>query len=281
MNQSLDRGLLLGDGLFETVLLRNGRPFRLGRHLARLEEGASRVGIPVPDDLEGRIDETLRRARRRVDTPASEDAPRWEALRITLTRGPGDGLIPPEDPAPGLYLRVRTIRRAPPAERPGISAVTAGRVDERALSNALKSTGYLERILAHREARRQGADEAILLNSRDRMVEGSASNLFRVREGVLYTPGCREGALPGVTRAVLLELAASMGIPLGEGPAAPTPEEAYTDCELFLSSSIRGPIALVRLDGTPIGPTEREGRPGPVFSRLAEALERLIESESG
>lgn len=267
MNDNLDRGLLLGDALFETVLLCEGRPFRLDRHLERLREGAARCGIPLPSGLPDRLDRDLRGAGR----DAEERRVPWEAVRITLTRGPGAGLAPPSDPTPHLHITRRRVRRLPPDRRPALQAIRAGRVAEQALSAGLKTTGYMERILALRAAERAGADEALLLNSAGRPVEGTASNLFLVRDGVLHTPSVNEGALPGITRGALLELAEVHGIECRVGDA-PEPERCD---EAFLTSSLRGPISLVGLDGTPIGDGSR-----PVFGRLAGALEELVWNET-
>lgn len=265
--ESLDRGLLLGDALFETILVRGGRPFRVERHLERLHAGCERTGIPFPTDMGGRVEASL----------VGHDSP-YGALRITLTRGPGAGLLPPTSPEPRVYLQVRPIRRPPPEERATLSAFSFGRVDERALSAGLKTTGYLERIMAIRAAHAEGGDEALLLNSRDRLVEGSASNLFAVRDGTLFTATPGEGALPGVTRAAMLELAEFAGIPIRL--SAPSRSEASEADELFLTSSLRGPVSLVRLDGEPIGRGVSRGRPGPVFLELAQALEALIDDET-
>ncbi|TVP57418.1 MAG: hypothetical protein EA351_05810 [Gemmatimonadales bacterium] len=291
-----DRGLLLGDGLFETILVRRGVPFRLDRHLARLRLAAGRTGIPLPaelasaarDRIESGVDlpgEGLHGADRSdADRPGSDRSrvgaprptssartrPEFAALRITITRGPGDGLAPPTRPVGAMYLSYRAIERPPPSERPGLSAMTVGRVDERALTAGLKHTGYLERILALRAAREVGLDEAVLQNSSGALVEGSASNLFAVQSGTLLTPAVAEGALPGITRQAILELAEVAGVPVEI--RAPGPEEPVD--ELFLTSALRGPVPLVRLDEREFGP------PGPIYLRLARDLEAVIGRET-
>ncbi len=301
-----DRGLLLGDGLFETILVRGGVPFRLDRHLARLRLAAGRTGMPLPFDLAGAVQDRIESgvglpgeglhgadradvdpsgvdrsgadpsgsARSRVGAPrltsTARARPEFAALRITATRGPGDGLAPPTSPVGAMYLSYRSIERPPPSQRPGLSAMTVGRVDERSLTAGLKHTGYLERILALKAARDVGLDEAVLQNSRGALVEGSASNLFAVQSGTLLTPAVAEGALPGITRQAILELAELAGIPVEI--RAPGPEEPVD--ELFLTSALRGPIPLVRLDEREFGP------PGPIYLRLARELEALIERET-
>ncbi len=258
-----DRGLLLGDGLFETVRLRRGRPFRLDRHLLRLESSARLLGIPVPGELGQRVSQALLG---------------WEgvdgALRITLTRGAGAGVAPPTDPRPRLIVTVQETESDPEHARRGLSARVLGRLDEKALVTALKVTAYPERIQAIRLARSHGADEALLRNSRDRLVEGAASNLYAVtREGVLLAPGPEEGALAGITRELLLELAAELRLSVEERGVEV--EEVAGLTEIFLSSSIRGVVAVTELDGHPVG----SGSPGPVLLKLQRGLEERVARE--
>jgi branched-chain amino acid aminotransferase len=258
----LDRGLLLGDGLFETLRLYRGRPFRLDAHLARLRDGAGRVGIPVPPDLNPRVDEVVRRW-------AGEDG----ALRILLTRGVGSGLAPPSRPVPTLRVWAEPLAVDAGLLRRGLRAVVRGFVHERALTAGLKTTGYLERIQAVREGHAAGAHEALLRNSAGRVVEGSASNLFWTLGSALLTPSVDEGALPGITRAVVLEVAERLGIPVRSG--SPTPGELEASEEVFLSSSLRELAPIVEIEGRPVGP----GRPGPVFRAVREGFRDVVVRE--
>jgi len=257
-----DRGLLLGDGLFETIRLYDRRPFRLDRHLRRLREGAGVLGIGVPARIAGRIEAALRG---------------WDggdgALRITLTRGSGPGILPGPPTEGRLLLMLRPLGPVSTAHPEGLRAIIRGRLDERALTSGLKVLGYLERIQAARLAEQSGVAEALLQNSTGLLVEGTASNLFGVLNGVLIAPGVREGALPGITREVLLEEAIRLGIPVEERGIAV--EELNDLSELFLSSSLRELAALTEVEGVRIG----SGTPGPIFQKLAGRYAAVVEEE--
>jgi len=281
---SQDRGFLLGDGLFETVRLYRGRPFRLGQHLARLEESAKRIRLAIPQALRERVTDALAVANCVGDG----------SLRITLTRGAGPGLIPPDPPGePTLRVEVRPIHAAPGTlpdgsgssgsrgvyesglEESGLEARILGRVDETALTVGMKGIGYLERITALLLARESGAQEALLRNGAGRVVGGSASNLFVVREGGLQTPRVEDGVLPGITRQVVLELVGELG--WGMELRAPEEVELLGADEIFLTSSLRELAPVVRVDGRMVG----SGRPGPVFQALRSAFRGRVAGELG
>jgi len=286
---SQDRGFLLGDGLFETVRLYRGRPFRLVDHLARLERSANKIRILYPEDVVGRVQRALAQANCAGDG----------SLRITLTRGAGPGLRPPDPPMePTLRVEVRPIHPAPGTlphglgssgsggvyesglqesalQESGLEARILGRVDETALTAGLKGLGYLERITALLLAREAGAQEALLRNGAGRVVGGSASNLFVVREGGLQTPRVEDGVLPGITRQVVLELAGELG--LGMELRACEDVELLGADEIFLTSSLRELAPVVRVDGTMVG----SGRPGPVFQALRSAFRGRVAGELG
>jgi len=281
---SQDRGFLLGDGLFETVRLYRGRPFRLADHLARLEKSSNRIRILYPGDVMGRVQRALAEAKCTGDG----------SLRITLTRGPGPGLLPPDPPMEAtLRVEVRTIHAAPGTlldgsgssgsggvyesglQESGLEARILGRVDETALTAGLKGIGYLERITALLLAREAGAQEALLRNGAGRVVGGSASNLFVLREGGLQTPRVEDGVLPGITRQVVLELVGELG--LGMQLRAPEDVELLGADEIFLTSSLRELAPVVRVDGKMVG----SGRPGPVFQALRSAFRGRVARELG
>ncbi|MSR22490.1 MAG: 2-keto-4-methylthiobutyrate aminotransferase [Gemmatimonadetes bacterium] len=258
-----DRGMLLGDGLFETVRLYRGRAFRLDAHLDRLAHGAGVVGIPVPGELRSRVDEAL------VSWKGRDGA-----LRITLTRGSGFGLAPPEKASGRLLIGIRPVEgRDEPASLVGLRAVLRGRVDERALISGLKTIGYLERIQAVRLAHSAGAEEALLRNSADLVVEGSASNLIAVVGGLLVAPGLPQGALAGITRAVILDEATGMGVQVEERGLRV--EELDGASELLLTSSVREIVPIIRLEGRAIG----SGGPGPFFRALSDRFRERVERE--
>lgn len=257
-----DRGFLLGDGLFETVRLYRGRPFRLDAHLDRLRAGAARLGIPVPGDLEERLDRAL------ADLGEGEGA-----LRITLSRGPGPGLGPPASPVPTLAVQIRPWAPDPGWYREGITARVVGRVAEGALTAGLKALGYLENVQALREARETGADEALLTDSRGRVVEGAASNLVALAEGRVLAPGPESGALPGITRGIVLELLRAEGREVEERAVSRT--ELSEAEEVLLTSSLREVVPVVRVDGRRVG----AGRPGGLFRGVSEGLRRTVDGE--
>lgn len=237
-----DRGFTLGDGLFETMAVRDGRILRLDGHRARLAAGAAVLDLPLPPlDLEG-MTAALLLANGLTDA----------TLRLTVTRGCGPrGVLPPADPVPTVLLTAAPF----PAPLPPASCITATvtRRNEHSPLSRIKCLNYLDNILARQEAQRAGAGEAILLNTAGRVAETTAATLFVVIGGRLLTPPVSDGALPGVLRAAVLGL---------EGAEAPlTPDDLLVCEEAFLSSSLGlRPIAVL------------DGRPLP---RVGEAPERL------
>jgi branched-chain amino acid aminotransferase len=255
-----DRGFLLGDGLFETLRAYGGRPFRLAEHLARLEAGGARIGLELPGDLRDAVAVTL-------EANDLEEA----AVRITVSRGVADpGLAPPLEAEPTVLVTARAYHPRPEWYTHGIAASFAsGRVDEHRASAGLKQLGYLDGVLALREARAAGAEDALLLDTEGHVAEGAASNLFMLAGGVLRTPPLSCGILPGITRAVVLELAAARGLATREEPL--TPAAVSTAEEAFLTSSLRELVPLTRLSGRALG----NGSPGATTRALLEDYRRL------
>lgn len=255
-----DRGFTLGDGVFETMRAYGGRVFRLDDHLTRLARAAHLLDLPVPAGVRRAVQETVRA------NGAGE-----AAVRLTLTRGVAPpGLRPPPDPSPTLAIVTRHYRADPLWYRSGVSAIVSrGRVDESALTAGIKRLGYLEAVLAQREADEAGADEALLLNTRGEVAEAAAANVFVVRDGVVMTPDLGSGALPGITRAVVLELCAGLGLQALEQPQRASDLRGAD--EAFLTSSLREIVPLVRLDGEPIG----SGAPGPVTLLLLRSYREM------
>jgi branched-chain amino acid aminotransferase len=157
-----------------------------------------------------------------------------------------------------------------------MTAITASeRRNEQSALSRVKSANYLQSVLARIEADRNGAQEAILLNARGYVAEASTSNVFAVAGGSLATPSVDSGALPGITRAAVIELAAEARLPVTERLV--TPEELLDADEAFLTNSLMEIMPLTELDGQPIG----SGRPGPVTQQLAEAYRELVRRETG
>lgn len=264
-----DRSFLLGDGLFETMRARQGNVFRLDRHLMRLERGAARLHLSLQESaaLAGAVAAVLE---------ANQLAN--AALRLTVSRGthpPGLGL---EGAGPSTsVIAVRPFAGYPdhwyqPGARGVISRVSK---NERSPLCGVKSTSWAEHVLARAEAAERGADEALLLNTRGRLVEGSGTNLFAVIEGRLYTPDLASGCLSGVTREAVLELAREAGLEIREAPLLPAIVAGWD--EAFLTNSLLDLAPLVQIDGRPVG----DGSPGPVTQRLAERYRALVAREVG
>lgn len=259
-----DRGVLYGDGVFETLRAYDGRVFALERHLERLAAGAAALRLPLPISLEeigAAVYETL--TANELDNAS---------VRVTLTRGPGAGIALPEAPTPTLFIAARGLK-ADLSGRPCTARLVSFRRNEHSPLVRLKSLNYLECLLAREEARAAGADEGLFRNTRGDLAEGAASNLFLVRGGVLMTPDEASGILPGITRQVVLELAQRLGIPLRVSPVSLLAMRAAH--EAFLTNTLIEIAPLVAVDGRPVG----SGQPGPVTGQLAAAYRELVAGE--
>ena len=208
-----DRGLLFGDGVYETARTYAGRPFRLKAHIERLRESARRLDIRVPFP-----DSVMERA---VERTVSGNRLSSARVRIVLTRGRGGpDLLEVRGLKPTLL--VYAVPYAPPsreAYRNGVKAVISSvvRNGRRSLDPAIKSLNLLNNFLAGRAARQAGVREAVMLNPRGFVAEAVAANVFFVRRGVLCTPSLDAGILSGITRGIVLDLATRLGFPVREG----------------------------------------------------------------
>lgn len=248
----VDRGLTLGDGLYETVAVRNGRPARVSAHLARLRAGAQVVGLAVPKD-----DKALEAALTEV---AQANEIGEGVLRLTLTRGPAPhGLAVPDSANPTLLIIGRPQKIAPAPLATAIIA-TVTRRNENSPISRIKSTNCLDAVLALREAVESGADDALLLNGAGNLAEATTSNLFAVIAGTLVTPPVADGALAGVMRADVVKN-------LGAEERTITPDDLAGASEAFLTSSLRI-RPLIAVDGKAIG----DGRPGPMTARAQQLV---------
>jgi branched-chain amino acid aminotransferase len=260
-----DHGFLYGYGLFETMRAYGSSIFRLERHLARLHSSAEAIGIApklASFDLEKACCEVL-----------GANNLTEARLRLTVSAGEGD-IIPNPDTCSGITVFIVARRLMPPPhesyKRGYMAVLSSLRRNSQSPLSRLKSTCYLESVLARQEAKAAAADEALLLNERGFVVEGSTTNIFLANGEMLATPSIESGALPGVTREAVLELAQSMGImpvvrqiELGELVKA---EEA------FLTNSILEIMPLTHLDDKPIG----SGKPGTLTQRLMSAYQEIV-----
>ena len=254
-----DEAFLRGRAAFETIRVYRGRPFRLDDHLERLAGSAERLALP--DWQAGQFRPLVEQALAAAGEP---DA----VLRLYLTPGrEGEGR------ATALAL-VSTLPPDLEARRArGMRAITVPlgldpslRADAPWLLGGVKSTSYAVNMAAEAEARGRGADDAVFLASGDIVLEGPVTNVWWRSGRELFTPALELGILAGVTRALLLEEAASLGYEVREG-AYPLELLAGAD-EAFTSSSIREVMPVVELDGRPVG----DGRPGPAAGELQAAL---------
>lgn len=260
-----DRGFTLADGVFETMRVSGARVFRLERHLNRLTHALLALRIEAPAQLRDWV-------LRAVEESQLTDG----TIRLTVTRGVGPaGLTPAPDSTPTVLVVAGPMPAFPPSTyTAGLSAhLVSGRRNERAMTAGLKTLAYTDAIAGLLEAQRAGADEALFLDTGDHLSEASASNLFVWNGRTLVTPPLSCGALPGVTRAAVLELA--YGLRLDVSDEAFGMDVLSTASEAFLTSSLRGVAPLVRVDGRPIG----EGVPGPTTIRIAEAYAALVSRE--
>lgn len=255
-----DSGAVYGRGLVETMRSYGRQLFRFAAHYERLCEGAAVLGLVVPatmTELEEAITSVLR-------SNEVSDA----RLRLIVTdAGP--------DPPSVIALAARLGEGALEVGERGMSAVISEtRRNEMSPLSRIKSLQRVDDQLAREAARNQGVDEAILLNTRGEVAEGSVTNVFMVSDGRLATPAVESGALPGVARQAVLELAAESGIETAEQAVEVGALRGAEEC--FLTNSVIEVIPLTRLDGQPIG----DGRPGPITARLRDMYRDLVARET-
>lgn len=266
-----DRGFLYGDAVFEVLRTYGGAPFALDEHLARLRGSAARVALTLPVD-----DATLRAEVERALAEAGNDD---SYVRIVVTRGQGPLSLDPDTARSPLRVVMVEPISGPPRESyvDGIAAIcipTLRAVDGTAAEGA-KVSNYLANLLSLRQAKAQGAQEALVLDSLGRVVEGASSNVFVVKSGRIATPPESAGILMGITRRHVLEAAGRLGIGVDERPLLPT--DLYAADEVFITSSIRELLPVVRVDGKAIG----AGTPGPVARALHRAFRASVGLGSG
>ncbi len=266
----LDHGLLYGDGVFEGIRFYAGTPFLLDEHLRRLRDSARAIALNVPWD----DDELANITTAVVDAFDGDDG----YLRMIVTRGEGPlGIDPSACKAPRLIVIASQVEMVNHAARTeGVRLITAStrRLPPDGLDPRIKSLNYLNHILARIEANRSEADEAVLLNAQGRVAEGSADNLFIVRDSRLLTPPVIDGALPGITRALIIRLADEMGIETRAQSLAPY--DLYTADECFLTGTGAELIPVREIDGRPM-----KHCPGPVFQSCSQAFRQAIRQHCG
>ncbi len=257
-----DHGFLYGDGVFEGIRVYDGYVFKLDEHLKRLYDSAKSISLRVPIDkvkFKEVILETVRK-----------NGFRDSYLRVLVSRGYGDlGLNPQKCPKPSIIV----IADHMPPLYDGINATAVVAATRRncpdALDPMIKSMNYLNNILAKVEANHAGVHEAIMLNQNGTICEGTSDNIFIVKNGELVTPPLTDGALDGITRRTVIQLAREMKIPVDERSL--TVHELLSADEAFLTGTAAEIGPLVEVNHQRIG----EGEQRPVTLRLIEAFKKI------
>ena len=267
---ALDRGLLYGDGAFETMRARSGRVFALDRHLKRLAEALAHLRIKIPES-EQRLAQAIKELLVRNQNAET-------VVRITITRGMVNGPLGlPAGPQPTRLIHCRPLKLPTEEEYTGgVEAITASTLFAKppAIANR-KTLNYLDNLIAKQEALDQGCFEALLANEEGQIVEGASSNVFAVHDGIVLTPPLSLGALPGITRGFCLEILANEGTLFRE--AAPRLTALPQISELFLTNSVIELLPVVKVGEKVIG----RGQPGPVYRRLLESYRKQVAHEIG
>jgi aminodeoxychorismate lyase len=258
-----DRGFMYGDGLFETMRVVNGKPFRMAQHLERMTRGADFLKIKppfTPKELE-------KFARQIIEQNQMPDA----VLRVTLTRGPGArGYTPGAGSQPTVVM---TLHAAPALKSPAEwNLVTSTfRIPASDPLSSFKTTSRILNVLARAEAAGKGADEALLINTNGEVAEAASGNLFWVYNDSVCTTPTGRGVLPGITRAIVLEICQGLGLQTNKRVIKP---EALRNSQgLFVTQSAFGIVPVATLDGEPVAPS-------PLVDQISNAYNEMLTRES-
>jgi branched-chain amino acid aminotransferase len=257
----LDHGLLFGDSVYETLRTYQGKPFLFSRHFARLQHSAQALHLDLPWKKEQTYEQISR-------TLLSGEC----RIRLVVTRGVGALTADPEtctDPS-AIIIAVPLVAMPPEVYSEGVE-VTISSVRRSQHTADIKSGSLIHQVLAAREAKDKKVFEAILLTADKQLSDGITSNVYIVRDGKLMTPSHDAGIVEGITRGVILDLSRRIGLPVIEG-LFPVSEIQKAD-EMFLTSSTREVVPIVRVDGN----TVADGKPGPVTTRLLKAYRAEVQ----
>jgi branched-chain amino acid aminotransferase len=261
-----DHGLLYGDGVFEGIRSYNNLVFRLEEHIDRLYESALSIMLNIPMTKQEMI--------KAVVNTLKKNNLKDGYIRLIVTRGEGDLGLDPRKCLKCATVIIITDKIALYPEKlykEGMAIITVSttRSSHAALNPQIKSLNYLNNILGKIEAGNSGYAEALMLNDQGYVAECTGDNIFIVRKGVLYTPPETMGALRGITRDAILEIAAKIKLPAREGPF--TLHEVYVSDECFLTGTGAEVISVVKVDGRKIG----DGKPGPITMNLIKKFHQL------
>ncbi|MGY5485542.1 branched-chain-amino-acid transaminase [Paenibacillus sp. ALE2] len=264
-----DHGFLYGDGIFEGIRIYNGNIFKCKEHLERLYDSAKSIQLNIPlspDEMLEAMAETIRLNEMRNGY-----------IRLVVSRGAGNlGLDPLRCAKASVIIIVEQLAIYP--EEAYLTGLKTISVSQRrnipdALNPKIKSLNYLNNILVKIQSNYAGVGEAIMLNSQGYVTEGSADNIFIVKNGVLYTPPCYLGALEGITRNAIIDLCAKLGYSLKEQPF--TLHDVYVADEVFFTGTAAEVIAAYEVDGRTIG----SGVAGPVTLELLAEFRKLVDQD--
>jgi branched-subunit amino acid aminotransferase/4-amino-4-deoxychorismate lyase len=253
-----DRGFLLGDGLFETMRVVGGKPFRFAQHLERMTRGANFLKIKPPFTTK----ELENFAEQLIGKNQMTDA----ILRVTLTRGAGErGYNFNGECKPTLAM---TLHAAPPDKSIEWNLVTSSfHIPAADPLASFKTTSKILHVMARAEAKEKGADEALLINTNGEASETAGGNLFWIFEDKICTVPADLGVLPGITRAVVLEICQTLGLPVNKRVIKP---EALRNSEgIFITQSALGIIPVSSYDGNPVAPS-------PLVDQIAQAYNEML-----
>jgi branched-chain amino acid aminotransferase len=253
-----DHGLLYGDGIFEGIRFYNGRVFRLEQHLERLWNSARSICLDIPMTRREMTDALLETIR--------QNHLRDGYIRLVVTRGVGNlGLNPEQCKNPSVIIIAATIALYhEDFYRKGLSIVTVAtrRSNPASLNPAVKSLNYLNNVMARIEANLASADEALMLNDAGNVAECTADNVFIIKHGQIFTPPTTAGALEGITRSVVSDIAGEFDIKVIEADF--TRHDIFVADECFLTGTAAEIVPVVKADGRIIG----NGKPGPITTRI-------------
>jgi branched-chain amino acid aminotransferase len=261
-----DHGLLYGDGVFEGIRLYGGNVFRMEEHLERFEYSAKAIMLDLPNTRKEISDIVCETCRQNGLTDGY--------IRLVVTRGVGDlGLAPWLCAKPSMFCIASKISLYPKEFYDnGLAIVTVPtrRISPAALPPTVKSLNYLNNILGKIEAKQAGALEAIMLNDQGFVAECTADNVFIIHKGEILTPGASQGALKGITRGTIFDIAAELKLPIRETDM--TRYDVWCADECFLTGSGAEVIPVVKLDGRVIG----SGKPGPITQSILQSFRRRV-----
>ena len=259
-----DRGFLLGDGLFETMRVIGGNPFRFAQHLERLSRGADFLKIKLPF--------TPKEIQKFAGQLITKNELTEGVLRVTLTRGPGSrGYSPKEAGQPTLAMMLYPLPPASEQKHLSWNLVTSAlRIPAGDTLSSFKTTSKVLNVLARAEAEERGADEALLLNTNGEVAESASGNIFWVYQDKICTVPTGRGVLPGITRAVVLEICQSLGLETNKRVIKP--EHLRNAQGIFITQSALGIVPIGSFDGHPVTPS-------PLVDQISSAYDEILRRE--